>query len=310
MSLPLIMVRSSHPSDHWSTVFLITCAALSFLAAECTAQPDIKTPLREAIRFHASFDGHVDADFALGDSILYHAPSWDDRMQRTAGLPEEVTHIRNGGRYGDALEFDVRREPVIILFDAKRNVAYRDSTWSGTISFWLSLNPDEDLSPGFSDPLLITSRNWNDAALFVDFTRDDSPRHFRFAAFADEEVWNQPPREWDDVPISERPMIEVDNPPFDRGRWTHVVMTFEQFNTGQENGKLTAYLDGEIIGTLEGREQTFTWDLDEAIIAIGLNYVGRFDDLALFDRALTHSEIETLYQLDGGAAALGLSGTQ
>jgi hypothetical protein len=57
-------------------------------------------------------------------------------------------------------------------------------------------------------------------------------------------------------------------------------------------------------------EQTFTWDLDEAIIGIGLNYVGRFDDLALFDRALTHFEIETLYQLDGGAAALGLSGTQ
>lgn len=231
-------------------------------------------------------------------------------MQRTAGLPQEVTHVAGGGRYGGGLEFSVARNSVIVLFKADRNVAYRDSSWSGTVSFWLSLDPDEDLAPGFSDPLLITSRNWNDAALFVDFTRDDTPRHFRFAAFADEDVWNQPPREWEDVPISERPMIEVGDPAFARDTWTHVVMTFERFNTGGEDGTLTGYLNGERVGTLAGREQTFSWNTDEAVIALGINYVGRFDDLALFDRALTHSEVEALYRLDGGVAALDRGGMQ
>jgi hypothetical protein len=289
---------------------LIGCAAMCVISTECAAQPEARASLGEAVTFHASFDGQADADFALGDSILYHAPHWEDRMQRTAGLPQEVTHVPGGGRYGDGLEFSVARNPVIVLFNADRNVAYRDSSWSGTVSFWLSLNPDEDLAPGFSDPLLITSKNWNDAALFVDFTRDDTPRHFRFAAFADEDVWNQPPREWEDVPISERPMIEIGDPAFARDTWTHVVMTFERFNTGGEDGMLTGYLNGERVGTLAGREQTFSWNTDEAVIALGINYVGRFDDLALFDRALTDSEVEALYRLDGGVAALGRGGMQ
>ncbi len=276
------------------------CAAFT----GCAARSDADTSLRSALTFHASFDGQVDAGFALGDPVLYHAPGWEDREERTPGLPTEVTHVDGGGRFGDGLEFAVGRNPVIVLFDADRNVAFRDSSWSGTVSFWLSLDPDEDLEPGFSDPVLITPRNWNDAALFVDFTRDDTPRHFRFASFADLDVWNQPPREWEDIPVDERPMIEIEDAPFARERWTHVVMTFEHFNTGREDGTLTAYLDGEQVGRLSGREQTFTWESDEAVIALGLNYVGRFDDLALFNRPLTSSEVEELYQLKEGVSAL------
>ncbi len=254
--------------------------------------------------FHASFDGHVDADFALGDSVLYHAPSWDDRAERTIGLPAEVTHTAARGRYGDGLEFSIARNPVVVVFNGDRNVAYRDSSWSGTFSFWLSLDPDEDLAPGFSDPLLVTSRNWNDAALFVDFTRDDTPRHFRFAAFADLDVWNPSGRDWEDIAVEERPMIEIDDASFSRGRWTHVAMTFEDFNTGREDGVLTAYLNGERVGTLSDRVQTFTWNAGEPVIALGINYVGRFDDLAIFDRNLTGAEIQEVYRLDGGIAAL------
>lgn len=286
---------------------VIRCASLCLIAAGCAAGPDVNQPLRDALSFHASFDDGVDADFARGDSVLYHAPDWGSRSKRTPGLPAEVTHAAGGGRYGDGLEFAVARNPVIVLFDGDRNVAYRDSAWGGTLSFWLNLDPDEDLAPGFSDPLLITPRNWNDAALFVDFTRDDTPRHFRFAAFADPDVWNPSARDWEEVPVEERPMIEVDDPPFSRDRWTHVAMTFDRFNTGRDDGVLIGYLNGERVGALEGKEQTLTWYSGEAerpVIALGINYVGRYDDLAVFDRSMTDVEIKKIYQLEDGIATL------
>ncbi|MEX0746809.1 MAG: hypothetical protein WD275_02335, partial [Rhodothermales bacterium] len=103
-------------------------------------RPVPPSALRQDLTFHASFDGQADAEFALGDPLLYHAPSWEGRMQRLAGLPPEVRHVPDGGRYGDGLEFAIARNPVIVLFNADRNVAYRDSSWSGTVSFWLSLD--------------------------------------------------------------------------------------------------------------------------------------------------------------------------
>jgi hypothetical protein len=172
------------------------------------------------------------------------------------------------------------------------------------VSFWLSLDPDKDLAPGFSDPLQITARSWNDAALFVDFTRDDTPRHFRFAAFADLNVWNPSSLDWEEVAVDQRPMIDLADPPFSSGDWTHVAMTFDRFNTDLEDGELTAYLNGVQVGTLSDREQTFTWEIEDAIIALGINYVGRFDDLAVFNRALTASEVAALYRLEGGIAAV------
>ena len=39
-------------------------------------------------------------------------------------------------------------------------------------------------------------------------------------------------------------------------------------------------------------------------VRLGVNYVGLFDELALFDRALTAEEVRTLYELPGGVASL------
>ena len=282
-----------------------TTVALMLLAG-CARIPKTQRALHRATTFHASFNGHMNADLAGGDPVLYHAPTWSKMDSLVPGLPPEVRHLSGGGRVGDGLDFSIGRKPVIVLFKAAGNVAYDTSDWSGSVSFWMSLDPDRDLEPGFSDPLQITSETWNDASLFVDFTRDDTPRHFRFAAFADREVWDPAKREWDDVPVEERPMIDVANPPFSRDRWTHVVMTFDHFNTGRDDGILTAYLDGEKVGELSGREQTFTWDLSRAVVAIGINYVGKFDELTIFNRALTPDEVRELYQPSGSFSAVSV----
>ena len=43
---------------------------------------------------------------------------------------------------------------------------------------------------------------------------------------------------------------------------------------------------------------------EECRIQIGLNYIGLFDDLSCFDRALTSEEIRRLYELKGELSAL------
>jgi hypothetical protein len=99
--------------------------------------------------------------------------------------------------------------------------------------------------------------------------------------------------------------VTVEKPPFTKGRWTHVVFTFERFNTGKPDGVARLYLDGTPQGSLSARQQTFTWDAENAYVALGLSYIGLIDDLAIFNRALTEEEIRALFGLAKGAAALG-----
>ena len=103
--------------------------------------PSFEAALSEALGFHASFDGGPNADFARGDGVLYTAPSYDrlDAAEPGIGNPE-VRVAEGAGRFGDALEFTAKNEHAI-FFRAADNVPYTPSDWSGTISFWLSLNP-------------------------------------------------------------------------------------------------------------------------------------------------------------------------
>ncbi len=92
--------------------------------------------------------------------------------------------------------------------------------------------------------------------------------------------------------------------PFSRERWTHVALTFAGFNQGGEEGVAQLYINGELQGEVSGRSQTHTWDRAKAVIQLGHNYVGRVDDLAVFDRALSAAEVKALNALPAGVAGL------
>lgn len=289
------------------THLVIPLALLSFGATG--SQAAAPAALREALTFHASFDHGPDADFALGDRTLYSAPAMVKRAGSSPGLPPSgyVSIVKNQGRFGDGLRFH-KNSPEMIFFQAERNLAYHTNDWNGTVSFWLSLTPDADLEPGYTDPLQITSRAWNDAAFFVEFTKDEKPREFRLGAYADLKVWNPQNRDWGRIPFEEKPLIKVERPPFARDQWTHVVFTFQKFNTGRSNGVTKLYLNGHPQGTLSPRQQTFTWDPAKSMVMLGLSYVGRWDELAMFNRALSDAEVQALHQLKNGVQAIYKSG--
>ena len=108
---------------------------------------------------------------------------------------------------------------------------YAEKDWSGTVSAWLRVTPDEDLEPGYTDPIQITPRSALDGCFFCEFGIED-PRPFRLGVFSDAKVWNPEGVPNKEIPLSARPLIGVERPPFSRDRWTHVVFTFEKFNSG------------------------------------------------------------------------------
>ena len=255
--------------------------------------------------FHAPFDGQAQASRAAGDGSLYWATSLKEREAATAGLPPggQVQLAAGAGRFGDALRFTQRKSPIV-FYRAARNLPYNTSAWSGTVSFWLRVDPATELETGFCDPVQITPRAWNDAAFFVEFEKRADAIPFRLGVYADFDVWNPAKRKFEEIPAGERPLVTVHDPPFSAARWTHVVFTFEHFNTRRPDGVAKLYLDGEPRGTLGPRQQTFTWDPERTIVALGLGYVGLLDELSIFSRALDADEIRTLHRLP--AAVMGL----
>ncbi len=293
--------------------FLLIATVVTFPA--CTPAPEPETteppatqtepstaPLSEALTFHASFDQGPDADFARGDKLIYTAPAFDKRDEATPGIGNpDVEFVADAGRFGAALRFN-KKNTQGIFYKAENHVTYTPQDWSGTASFWLNLTPAEDLEPGYCDPIQITDVRYNDAAVWVDFTKDN-PRQFRLGVFGDLEVWNPENLESDQNPGFLNRLVVVEELPFEHGQWTHVVITFSGLGS-ESGGTAKLYLNGRLQGTTPNIGEPFTWDLSLAQIRVGVNYAGMYDELALFDRPLTDEEVKTLHELEGGVAAL------
>jgi len=252
--------------------------------------------LGEALTFRASFDHGADADTALGDPKLYWASSMSKRQEAQAGLPPtgEILLEKQGER--GALVFTKKKSPIV-FFQAAKNVAYAPSDWSGTVSFWLKVDPGTQLEAGFCDPIQITPRAWNDAAFFVEFEKKKDSIPFRLGVYPDVKVWNPNNRDWNSIPLAEKPLFAVEKPPFAGSKWIHVLFTFERFNNQKPDGSARLYLEGKEAGALIPREQTFRWDLDHTAIMLGLSYIGAFDELSIYNRALTAGEIAQVHDL-------------
>ena len=293
-----------------SFLFAASCCAVSGLfLAYFDVRPsygqDATAPaLGKSLTFHASFDKGPDANFAKGDGTLWNAPAIEKRSEASKGLPSggEVK-LDSSGRFGGALRFGPSAGPIV-FFKAPHNITMPKADWSGTISLWLSTDPANELRDGFCDPFQFTSKQWDDAAIFIEFEKRPAGIPFRLGVYADKTVWNPKGRKFEDIPPAERPLTTVNNPPFAGGKWTHIAVVFDKFNTGKPNGLATVFLDGKKAGEISAREQTFTWDPQHSALMLGLSYRGLMDDLAVFDRALSPEEVQSLFALKGGVADL------
>lgn len=251
-----------------------------------------QTELADSVIFHASFDEGFDADVGVDRQVRTADTHARGKIQ-VGSLRKDVAIVKNAGKYGDCLRFSGNSQEVFMYSGV--NMGYQKKDWSGTVSFWLKLDPDKDLKPGFSDPLLITQNKWNDGAFFVDFD-EELPRTLRLGTFSDLKFWNPKNLPLEEFKEGERPMLPVKKPPFSRQRWTHVAFVFENVNASEgKSSNATLFLDGKSISS-SSKPLRFTWDDSKAAIMLGIQFVGDFDDLIIFKRPLSPEEIATLHQ--------------
>ncbi|MEO8429575.1 MAG: LamG-like jellyroll fold domain-containing protein [Verrucomicrobiota bacterium] len=263
----------------------IICAA-ALAATACAAD------WKNEIVFRATFDGSLDAQVAGGDPKLYQASSYKEQASAQPGLDgTDVLHAKGEGHSGDALRF-TRKNTRAVFYKAQGNVPFDAKNWSGTISFWLQLDPEQDLEPGFCDPIQVTDKAYNDSAIWVDFTKDDKPRHFRLGVFGALKMWNPSSIDPDKNPGFSNRLVVVKRAPFARNRWTHVAITHARLGSGA--GEAELYLYGTLQGAAPKIAEPFEWDIEKGAIRLGVNYVGLMDDIAIFRRALTAREVASL----------------
>jgi hypothetical protein len=288
---------------------VLACALTSLLAlSPITSGQAAKSPeakdLSSALLLYAPFDGKLDAVRAAGDPKLYTAPE-GNRKAAEAGLPKNglVVHTQGEGKFGDALRFARKMKPVV-FFRGDKNLGYDPKGWTGSASLWLRLDPDKDLEPGYCDPLQFVAQAWGEGNMFIEFSKDHTPRHFRYAILPVTKHWNPTGAGWEDIPEPERPMVPVHKPPFGSSEWTHVVFTFGNINSGKKDGWGKLYLNGVVQGEAKGIDAVFNWDVEQSAVTLGLNYVGLLDELAIFNRPLKDAEVKAIYESKGGLGEL------
>lgn len=287
-----------------SPIHLIITGAIFLLLFSC--QSHSSSELKKALTFYASFDHGTTADFALGDANMYTANGSYVEMKRKlediqVGMNNPAHGIIEGeGLFGHAFEFGKQRTGQVIFYKSKDNIAYTPQNWSGSISFWLGVDPSTDLN-GYTDPIQITDVNFNDASIWVDFT-DDTPPNFRLGVIGDKSAWSLDTLNSPFLVEFEKRIVTVEKPPFSRSEWTHILITYEELGTA--NSLASLYLNGEKQGFIRGIDDPFTWKLEESNMFLGLGFTGLMDELAIFNQTLTDTQAMELYLLKGGIKSI------
>lgn len=274
-----------------SALFLLSAAVV-------TAQSN--SSLARALTFHASFDQGLDADFSRGDKACFVRTN---KGVGPATLNDELKLAPGAGRFGGALHFP-KKGATRPQFKGTGVLGYNDTSWSATVSVWLRLDPDKDLEPGYCDPVQIVGDDGKKGFIFLEWSKDETPRFFRFAIRPLQHIWDPQNVGWGAIPFEKRPMVQVARAPFSRETWTHAVFTLENINSKSAKPAGRLWLNGQLQGAIENWDLTFGWKPDAAQLVLGAAYVGHLDDLAVFDRALTEAEVKQLIGLKNGVRDL------
>src|SRR5690349_8151342 len=179
--------------------FVVLC----LLAANADAQNSGE--LSKALTLHASFDNGLDADFSRGDAACYFRQG--NNMVHAS--PNDELKLDADGRFGGGLWF-TKKGTTQPRFKGADVLNYNDKSWSASVSVWLRLDPDKDLEPGYCDPVQITGDDVKKGFVFLEWSKDETPRYFRYAIRPLFHIWNPDNVQWADIPFAKRPMVQVE----------------------------------------------------------------------------------------------------
>ncbi|MCP4505159.1 MAG: LamG domain-containing protein, partial [Fuerstiella sp.] len=68
--------------------------------------------------------------------------------------------------------------------------------------------------------------------------------------------------------------------------------------------------NGKLQGAIKDWDLTLGWDPSQVLLVLGASYVGHMDDLSVFNRVLSKSEVQQVYGLKNGVSDLYSSGIE
>lgn len=257
-------------------------------------------PIREAVTFYASFDTQPAGNFGEGDLRLWTRaddPREKGKKRIRLGYNEKtIAVVENGGICGGALQIrGSTPDHAFVFFPASGKLAAGNGGWGGTVSLWVKPNVAEIPEAGPWDPFLLVEKGWNDGAVWCDFAPGAAPRDLRIGLFPAVAAGQLPPT----LEMGEKIWLTVKAPALESNAWHHIAQAWGNFDTGKSDAWTACYLDGKLMGKVEGRNGTMGWDLDQVRFHIGSALVGLIDEVALFNRPLTDAEIARLHNEPG-----------
>ena len=295
-----IMLQTHGGEIRWRNIFVREIKADEAKQILGAADAEKKAALAKALTLHASFDKALDADFSRGDKACYVLQG----KNLVAAAPTDNVQLSPAaGRFGGGLHF-VKKNDFRPAFKDAGVLGYNDKSWNATVSVWLRLDPDKDLEPGYCDPVQIVGDDSKKGFIFMEWSKDETPRLFRYAIRPLFPIWNPDNVQWADIPFNKRPMVQVERAPFSRDAWTHAVFTLDNINDKSHPPSGRLYLNGKRQGAIEKWDLTFGWDPAKVMLVLGASYVGHMDDLAVFNRALTDDDVQLLHGLKQGVSEL------
>jgi hypothetical protein len=304
-SLPLpakgpIMLQTHGGEIRWRNLFVREIKAEEAKQILLAAEAETKSKLAHGLTFHGSSDREMRADFARGDKMCYYVQG----KELTPAAPNDDIRLAiAGGRFGGALHFTKKNNYRPAFKDAGA-LGYNDKEWNASVSVWLRLTPDQDLEPGYCDPVQIVGDDSKKGFIFLEWSKDETPRFFRYAIRPLFHIWNPTNVQWADIPFDKRPMVQVQRAPFSRDTWTHVVFTLQNVNDKSKPQVGRLFINSKLQGTIDNWNLTFDWEPSRVMLVLGAAYVGHLDDLAVFDHALDDQEVSQLYGLKQGISEL------
>jgi hypothetical protein len=290
-------------------ILLLSLASLTFDGDVSHASFDVQqsnASLKNALTFHVSFDQGGNADFGSGDKKIYSGEFKGSADQTgvvsVPGLGSPALSITSQkGRFGGALEF-TKEKTHSVFYNLEKNIQYQNNAFNGSVSFWMSLDPNE-IPVQYCDPIQLTDKYYASDAIWADITKNDIPPDFRVGVYGDQAAWDPKNKAGAAEEFFWR-ILKISEPPFKKNEWTHVIITWENLNTGNV-GRAKLFLNGEYRGQSGPIKEPFKWDPSKVTMRLGIGkFVGLMDDIALFNKALTKEEVQRLNKLKNGVNEL------
>jgi hypothetical protein len=249
--------------------------------------------------FLSTFDSVTDVNLFGADEKggwIYTAESTERKNVLVQNRCKHVTIAENQGKLGDSLQFSKTSDQVLFYY-ASANLPRPRNNWAATVSFWLK--PDlGEIGPKACYPLQFSDGDWTHGGFFVRFPCMDKTV-FEFGAVSALDAAEEPVADVDDMPHGQVTLLNIEDAPLDRDRWTMVTLTLRGVNpNADEDSVASLYLNGKLAGEVK-QPLRFVWMAPgeaepDAAMFLGINYIGGMDDLRIYDKELSEKEVRML----------------